>query len=107
MTDKKYITGADVLRALADGKRVRRKTWEPKSFIFFSESNIRNQFGASFRVFEGLFEGDWEIVEEPATDEELATAMRIRAIDTSDTRPDVANAYRICADMLEQRKVKP
>ncbi len=104
MTEKKYITGVEVLSAICEGHTVvpvnRTGYRQP---VRWADNAVRCANGA---VFMGDFYGNWEIVEEPATDAELIAEMRISAINTQGTRPDAANAYRACADMLEKRTVK-
>ncbi len=96
MTDMKNITGAAVLHALADGKRVRRVFGDYES-PDLSLDDLRNWEIRMFLV------GDWEIVEGPATDAELVAEMRRLAqgyLNSSSGR-EAANR---CADMLEKRK---
>ncbi len=102
MTDKQYnITGADVLRALADGKKLRGSNWVSKDCVWFDGRDV---VWAPGHRYEGTWSGNWQIVEEPATDAELIAEMRKRAATTTNE----ANwAFEECADMLEQRKVKP
>ncbi len=94
MTEKKYITGADALRALADGKIVRL----PGFPALDAET-------CEIAVSEILRYTGWEIVEEPATDEELVAWMRRAA--KEDVSILARQAYALCADMLEKRKAKP
>ncbi len=89
MTEKKYITGADVLRALADGHRVRKPhEWTDGGFIRFNGVRLVDEENDHFGANAG-FADKWEIVEEPATDAELVEKIRQ------------------LADMLEKRSVKP
>lgn len=94
MTDPKHITGADVLRALADGKRVR-----PVDEGIVGR-HITAQSGYSTAYF---YEHEFKIVEEPATDAELVAEMRRMAKAGASYEP----AYAHCADMLEKRSLKP
>ncbi len=99
MTDKKYITGADVLRALADGKKVR-----PCGNHFVTHTLENNSTpGHSLTYF---LSNNFEIVEEPATDAALIAEMRALANDPAIPRGE-QGVYLVCADMLEKRKVKP
>jgi hypothetical protein len=99
---KNYITGADVLRALADGKKVRRAHHD--YHVRLSGVELILSTGTPFR---GTFDGDWEIVEEPATDAELVAEMRrLAARDAADLRKLTAAVYAYCADMLEKRSIK-
>ncbi len=95
---KKYSTGADVLRALADGRKVIHR---PSGLtLVYSDDAVRVL--PNGRPYEGRFHGDWEIVEEPATDAELVAEMRRRA-----TSPGSWQAWAEAANMLEKRSVKP
>ncbi len=103
MNNKKYITGADVLRALADGKRLLERD-RPHSPVVLADA-------ASMSV-SYLVHGNWEIVEKRATDAELIAEME-RLADEMDQRGVVlscdgkAGTYRDCARMLRERSVKP
>ncbi len=94
MTNPKHITGADALRALADGKIVRL----PGFPAFDAET-------CEIAVSEILRYTGWEIVEEPATDAELVAEMRLYER-TAET-PAAAIAWRQAAAMLEKRSRKP
>ncbi len=100
MTEKKYITGADVLRALADGKKVRRAPWSKGRFLQLTSEGVANSDGHPSFIMEA---NDWEIVEEPTTDAELVAEMR-RLARTGATY-EMAPAYAHCADMLEARSL--
>ncbi len=103
MTEKKYITGADVLRALADGKRVRMRDGVA-GYLRLSDGVLTNALGLPARCVSD-FTGDWEIVEEPATDAELVAEMRRRA-SFSSTSKWHREVWLLAADMLEKRSFK-
>ncbi len=98
---KQYITGADVLRALAEGRKVRPQSWTT-DYLYF-DSRIRNKNGCPWH---GMLDGSWEIVEEPATDAALIAEMRALANDPAIPRGE-QGVYLVCARMLEKRSVKP
>ncbi len=102
MTEKKYITGVEVLQAICRGHTVvpvNRTGY--KQPVCWENNAVRCVNGAAFM---GDFNGNWEIVEEPATDAELVAEMRRYA---GQCGTGAKHAFNLCANMLEQRKVLP
>ncbi len=91
------ITGADVLRALADGKRVR----PTDEGIVGRYITVQSGYSTAY-----FYEHEFEIVEEPATDAALIAEMR-RLFHEEFYGTDVGEMAMRCADMLEQRSLKP
>lgn len=103
---KQFITGADVLRALADGKKVRMRDGGT-GYLRLRDGVLVNSLELTARSI-GDFTGDWEIVEEPATDAELVAEMRNLAEKAFvEHKGEMSAAYSECADMLKTRKVSP
>ncbi len=102
MTDKKYITGAEVLRALADGKKVRFHCWRRGQFLAVNDGRVSREDG---NVIHADFSGKWEVVEEPATDAEVIAEFLKRSKD-----PLLPSSYQMAmrdaAYILEKRKVE-
>jgi hypothetical protein len=94
---KKHITGADVLRALADGRKLKMEDDPVRGGRLIS---VEAGYSTAF-----FYQHKFEIVEEPATDAELVAEMRQLADNTHNHL--VAAALRHCADMLEKRSIKP
>ncbi len=103
-SNKKYITGAAVLHALADGKRVRNQYASSDHFVQVREGCIRNVLGEAISP---NLDGLWEIVEEPATDAKLIAEMRRRAaaVNAGEHGTGIARGYNAAADMLEARSL--
>ncbi len=93
----KYITGAEVLRALADGHRVRNI--ETGAVVDIDCNVISDQHGNHIYNFRG----NWELYADPATDAELIAKFRQFA---GETKHDLERwAWLEAAKMLESRKV--
>ncbi len=100
MTDKQYITGAQAVHALADGKKVRDVLSGEEFSLYHLTHGHARQLGSVDRRF--------EIVQAPATDEELIAEMERRARkNETDTWGLQAHVGRLCARMLRERSVKP
>ncbi len=108
------MNGREALKALADGKKVRRTCWQLSEHILLSMASglIIDERGGSYEL-EALDSSDWELApDQPATDGELIAEME-RLADELDQRGVVlscdgrAGTYRDCARMLRERKVAP
>lgn len=100
------MTGADALRALADGKPVRRAQWSPKDYVVVNKcGSLVDEHGGPWAP-EGLDHSDWSVVEEPATDAELVAEMR-RLADACWNSPTAKDLVSKCATMLEKRSIRP
>ncbi len=93
------MNGREALKELADGKRVRRSCWDKDRFM----SLERGAEPWTFYSEDVDSTHDWEIVEKPATYEELVEEMR--AIAQAASYAYERTAYEHCADMLEKRSV--
>jgi hypothetical protein len=95
---KQCITGADAIRAIADGRKV-RDVLDGKEYRLFE---LINGYG---RVL-GSVDRRFEIVEEPATDAELIAEFRRLADKECWNSPTARHFVNRCADMLEKRKTR-
>lgn len=101
------MNGREALKALADGKRVRVAGGTSGSYVVIGDGRIRNALGDAISPDLDI---EWELVEEPATDEELIAEMERLAVEM-DARGTVltcdgrAGTYRECARMLRERRV--
>ncbi len=109
------MNGREALKALADGKRVRHGSWQPKEAHLVIASH-----GALTAVdfkptphppwsYEAVaaHSGPFEEFVEPATDKQLIAEMERLAYKTMGVMEDVRAAYNHCAQMLRERKVAP
>ena len=55
----------EAMKALIEGKKIRKTTWYCQQFIHFKNSELVNQDGASIDFISD--NGAWEIYEEPKT----------------------------------------
>ncbi len=61
-TMTKTLIGPDVLRALADGKRIREASWDTDEYIHLTEDgNLINETG---HVWASNFSRSWELVDD-------------------------------------------
>lgn len=100
------MNGREALRALADGKRVRRAAWTRREAFVEHVIGIGLVWHDGDRFTHPVMGDDWELVpDQPATDEELIEAI----LDLRDRAgsPEVFEAYQNCFEMLRERKVKP
>ena len=96
------MNGREALKALADGKRVCRARGE---FIYRIQSmHLLDQRDVPCALSCILGRDDWEVVEEPATDEELIAEMVRFSRECPDSY-DAPAAYAHCARLLRERKV--
>jgi hypothetical protein len=95
------MNGREALKALADGKKVRATCWPSEDeFIYLDDSSaliLRDPIA---------WDGDWEVVAEPATDEELIAEMERLGTEFAKESAATEVAQR-CARMLRERKVAP
>lgn len=95
------MTGRDALKALAEGEKVRAE-------VARSSCGVRGYVDAATQtVAQVLARHDWEVVEPPATDEELIAEMEHLAGFYIEQSRIQSAAYAHCARMLRERKVKP
>lgn len=100
------MNGRDALKALADGKKVRRHDWKPGAYLRIDQfAQMSYSGGTSFHngTYHRWDDNDWELVEEPATDEELVAWMEKAS--KQDVSILARQAYALCAKMLRTRKV--
>jgi hypothetical protein len=94
----------EVLPALRAGKPVQYHD-HPAVFSF---EQLAGRYG-TLHVF--LQSNQWSIVEEPATDEELAAAFEAKAEEVATSNPAIfwrtENMLRLAADMVRKRYVDP
>ncbi len=94
------MNGREALKALADGKRVRAE-------VARSASGERAYLYAPAHTVEQILaRDDWELIEDPATDEELIAEME-RLSRYVEANFEASTAYKVCARMLRERKVAP
>lgn len=95
----------EVLPALRAGKTV-RLLWEGRLHQFSSFSELVDWLGLD--CADAMQSSNWSIVEEPATDEELAAAFEARAEKmVSWGHPDTAETLRQVAEMVRTGRVDP
>lgn len=71
------MTFEEALKAMKDGKKVRRKSWLNKSYIYFSDGNFLTDFGdilVSFDIKE-VTSDDWEVRKEEIPLEETVQLL--------------------------------
>jgi hypothetical protein len=90
--------------ALAAGKKVRCTGARVKGCVYMDESGALND--SSGNTCKYLEPGEsFDLVEEPATDEELIAEMERKARESRNINERAT--YEHCAEMLKTRKVKP
>ncbi len=99
------MNGREALKALAEGQRVRLAAWPRSECLVWCDEagGIVNQHGNAGYLYTG---NDWLVVEQPATDAELIAEME-RLEGASHDQLTGREAFRHCAQMLRERKVKP
>jgi hypothetical protein len=97
------MNGREALKALADGKRVRRVDWEAGQYISL---DMAEEWSFHSEDLDGTLP-EWEVLKAPATDAELVAEMERLDLANQRSQPNMAKAYDHCARMLRRRKVGP
>lgn len=68
------MTIEEAMKALKEGKKVRREDWKPNSYIWLDEENMLKDDNNKLTSFvcdcDSMLNDTWEIVEEPILDKE-------------------------------------
>lgn len=100
----------ETLKAMAQGKKVRRMSWNDGSYICFnSAGDIVDENGWLFLLLEIAKSGDWEIYEEPQKEPEMTAGHAIevlesiRQVTSKSVIPDVDEVIDFAIKTLENQ----
>lgn len=109
------MTFYEALKALNEGKKIRKKWWHAGDYIWLDEKNtLKNKNGSEVSVavdFDFMTKNEWEIYEEPVLDKEekeylsaVIKPFRNRVTDITKVEDNVASFYslyslRICVHL--------
>lgn len=102
----------EALKYLRQGKKVRRKKWDSREYVYIENKNL-NYSGRAYCLDDSLLlDNNWELYEEPILDKKekeylsaVIKPFKIRCITKSETISDLSEFITICLDNDEDEHI--
>ena len=102
----------EALKYLRQGKKVRRKKWDSREYVYIENKNL-NYSGRAYCLDDSfLLDNNWELYKEPILDKKekeylsaVIKPFKIRCITKSETISDLSEFITICLDNDEDEHI--